>query len=186
MNQFKDVFLGKEKRDYTRATTAQKCMRVSGKHNDLDNVGPVAPPPHVLRDARQLLVRRLLQARRDSVCVEAADRGMEAFPPIGCARRFSTARPAIPRDDEAYDIVAQIPAGANASASSALPTTSGRWATPGPAAAAPRSITSAAHEISCAAEAPGGAAAASSAAAIASSRSGTTCSWSSTGRPTAR
>jgi alanyl-tRNA synthetase len=40
MNQFKDVFLGKERRDYTRATTAQKCMRVSGKHNDLDNVGP--------------------------------------------------------------------------------------------------------------------------------------------------
>ena len=40
MNQFKDVFLGKEKRDYSRAATAQKCMRVSGKHNDLDNVGP--------------------------------------------------------------------------------------------------------------------------------------------------
>ncbi len=40
MNQFKDVFLGREKRDYTRATSAQKCMRVSGKHNDLDNVGP--------------------------------------------------------------------------------------------------------------------------------------------------
>ena len=40
MNQFKDVFLGREKRAYTRATTSQKCMRVSGKHNDLDNVGP--------------------------------------------------------------------------------------------------------------------------------------------------
>ena len=40
MNQFKDTFLGKEKRAYTRATTSQKCMRVSGKHNDLDNVGP--------------------------------------------------------------------------------------------------------------------------------------------------
>src|SRR5262245_7389531 len=40
MNQFKDVFLGREKRDYTRAATAQKVMRVSGKHNDLDNVGP--------------------------------------------------------------------------------------------------------------------------------------------------
>jgi alanyl-tRNA synthetase len=40
MIQFKDTFLGKERRDYTRATTAQKCMRVSGKHNDLDNVGP--------------------------------------------------------------------------------------------------------------------------------------------------
>jgi alanyl-tRNA synthetase len=40
MNQFKDTFLGREKREYTRATSSQKCMRVSGKHNDLDNVGP--------------------------------------------------------------------------------------------------------------------------------------------------
>jgi alanyl-tRNA synthetase len=40
MNQFKDVFLGREARDYARAATAQKCMRVSGKHNDLENVGP--------------------------------------------------------------------------------------------------------------------------------------------------
>src|SRR5205809_306281 len=40
MNQFKDTFLGREKREYTRATTSQKVMRVSGKHNDLDNVGP--------------------------------------------------------------------------------------------------------------------------------------------------
>ncbi len=42
MVQFKDVFLGTEKRDYTRATTAQKVMRVSGKHNDLEEVGPSA------------------------------------------------------------------------------------------------------------------------------------------------
>jgi alanyl-tRNA synthetase len=40
MNQFKDLFLGREARDYRRAATAQKCMRVSGKHNDLENVGP--------------------------------------------------------------------------------------------------------------------------------------------------
>ncbi len=40
MNQFVDVFLGKEKRSYSRAVTAQKCMRVQGKHNDLENVGP--------------------------------------------------------------------------------------------------------------------------------------------------
>jgi alanyl-tRNA synthetase len=39
MNQFKDVFLGVEKRDYARATTAQKCVRAGGKHNDLENVG---------------------------------------------------------------------------------------------------------------------------------------------------
>jgi len=40
MVQFKDVFLGQDHRPYTRATTAQRCMRVSGKHNDLENVGP--------------------------------------------------------------------------------------------------------------------------------------------------
>ena len=40
MNQFKGAFLGTDRRDYRRAATAQKCMRVSGKHNDLENVGP--------------------------------------------------------------------------------------------------------------------------------------------------
>lgn len=39
MNQFKDCFLGAEKRNYTRATTAQRCVRAGGKHNDLENVG---------------------------------------------------------------------------------------------------------------------------------------------------
>ena len=40
MNQFKDLFLGREAREYRRAASSQKCMRVSGKHNDLENVGP--------------------------------------------------------------------------------------------------------------------------------------------------
>ena len=39
MNQFKDTFLGLEKRNYTRATSAQRCVRAGGKHNDLENVG---------------------------------------------------------------------------------------------------------------------------------------------------
>src|SRR2546428_3446048 len=42
MNQFKDVFLGREPRDYTRATTSQKCVRAGGKHNDLETVGRTA------------------------------------------------------------------------------------------------------------------------------------------------
>ena len=42
MNQFKDVFLGFDKRPYNRATTSQKCIRAGGKHNDLENVGYTA------------------------------------------------------------------------------------------------------------------------------------------------
>ena len=42
MNQFKDVFLGKEKRSYTRAVSIQKCVRAGGKHNDLERVGYTA------------------------------------------------------------------------------------------------------------------------------------------------
>ncbi len=42
MVQFKDVFLGRDKRPYTRATTSQRCVRAGGKHNDLENVGYTA------------------------------------------------------------------------------------------------------------------------------------------------
>ena len=42
MVQFKDVFLGKDKRDYKRAVTSQRCLRAGGKHNDLENVGYTA------------------------------------------------------------------------------------------------------------------------------------------------
>ena len=42
MVQFKDCFLGREKRNYVRATTSQRCLRAGGKHNDLENVGYTA------------------------------------------------------------------------------------------------------------------------------------------------
>src|SRR6202140_1723564 len=44
MVQFKDVFLGQDKRAYLRATTSQRCLRAGGKHNDLENVGYTARP----------------------------------------------------------------------------------------------------------------------------------------------
>src|SRR5262244_691275 len=63
MVQFKDVFLGRESRPYKRETTSQRRLRAAS---------------HVLRDARQLLLRRLFQARRDSLRVGAAHESLQA------------------------------------------------------------------------------------------------------------
>ena len=103
MNQFKDLFLGRENRDYTRATTSQKVMRVSGKHNDLDNVGPslrhhtffemlgnFSFGDYFKKDAIELAWMLLTEvwkmpAERMVASIFKGERG-------------------IPRDDEAYDI----------------------------------------------------------------------------------
>ena len=103
MNQFKDVFLGGEKRDYTRATTVQKCMRVSGKHNDLDNVGPslrhhtffemlgnFSFGDYFKRDAIPFAWKLLTEEWR--------------LPPDRLWATVFQGEAAIPRDDEAYDI----------------------------------------------------------------------------------
>ena len=84
MVQFKDVFLGLEKRGYNRATTSQKCLRVSGKHNDLENVGP-SPRHHTFFEMMgNFFLRRLLQARRHSVRLASARQrvGPLARPPL--------------------------------------------------------------------------------------------------------
>jgi alanyl-tRNA synthetase len=61
MVQFKDVFLGTDKRPYTRAVDSQKCMRVAGKHNDLDDVGRDDTHHTFFEMLRQLVLWRLLQ-----------------------------------------------------------------------------------------------------------------------------
>ena len=75
MVPFKDVFTGAEVRPYLRATTSQKCMRVSGKHNDLDSVGPSPRAPYLFRDAGQLFLWRLFQARSHHLCLDVPDQG---------------------------------------------------------------------------------------------------------------
>src|SRR5262245_36046193 len=110
MNQFKDVLLGREKRDYTRATTSQKCMRVSGKHNDLDNVGPshrhhtffemlgnFSFGDYFKRDAIRFAWELLTEVWK--------------LPPDRLMPSIFKGEQGIPRDDEAYEIWRQyVPA----------------------------------------------------------------------------
>ena len=65
MVQFKDVFLGTEKKNYTRATTSQRCIRAGGKHNDLENVG------YTLRHHtfRPLASSNIMSRRHDVLCM---------------------------------------------------------------------------------------------------------------------
>ena len=67
MNQFKDVFLGNEKRDYKRAVSSQKCIRAGGKHNDLDEVGKTARHQRFLRCSAIFRSAIISKKRRSSL-----------------------------------------------------------------------------------------------------------------------
>ncbi len=185
MNQFKDVFLGRETRDYSRATTAQKCMRVSGKHNDLDNVGPSFRhhtffemlgnfsfgdyfKQEAIPFAWTLLTEEWKLSGRSAVRDDLQGRD--------AARRATTRR-------------------SRSGASSCRPNRIGElgaddnfWqmGDTGPCGRCSEIYFFRGSDLPCAEEAAAAPAAASSAAATATSRSGTTCSWSSTARPAAR
>jgi alanyl-tRNA synthetase len=103
MNQFKDVFLGRETRDYRRATTSQKCMRVSGKHNDLDNVGP-SLRHHTFFE---MLGNFSFGDYFKEEAIPFAWRLLTEEWQLPADRLFATifrGEPGIPRDDEAYGI----------------------------------------------------------------------------------
>ena len=103
MNQFKDVFLGRERRDYTRATTCQKVMRVSGKHNDLDNVGP----SHTHHTFFQMLGNFSFGDYFKADAIRFAWillTEVWMLPPSKLVVSVFNGEKGIPRDDEAYDL----------------------------------------------------------------------------------
>ena len=97
MMPFVPYFLGEEPVPFRppRATSVQKCVRAGGKHNDLDAIGRSPAPPLVLRDARQLQLRRLLQGRGHPVGVGVRHRGARPRrrPPLGHRATSPTTRP---------------------------------------------------------------------------------------------
>jgi alanyl-tRNA synthetase len=103
MNQFKDVFLGREKRDYTRAATSQKIMRVSGKHNDLDNVGPSHRHHTFFEMLGNFSFGDYFKAEALPFAWELLTRVWKLDPDKMIVSIFKGEN-GIPRDDEAYDI----------------------------------------------------------------------------------
>ena len=91
MNQFKDVFLGKERRDYRRAASCQKCMRVSGKHNDLENVGP-SPSHHTFfQMLGNFSFGDYFKKEAIAFAWELLTERLDAFPRTSCSSRCSRA-----------------------------------------------------------------------------------------------
>ena len=166
MNQFKDTLLGREKRDYTRATSSQKCMRVSGKHNDLDNVGP----SHRHHTFFEMLGNFSFgdYFKRDAIRFSwELLTGVWRMPPDRLIPSIFKGERGIPRDDEAFEIWTQfVPA--DRILELGLDDNFWQMGETGPCGRSPRFTTPEAR------------------AATPRSRSGTTSSWSSSAAPTGR
>ena len=173
MKQFKPYFVGEERRPGPRAVSVQKCVRAGGKHNDLDDIGRTNRHFTLLRDARQLQLRRLLQGRGDPVGLGVPHRGARPRPRAALGDR--PRRPTTRRPPSGATRSASRPSGSSASTR----TTSGTWATPA-RAVRPRSCSGTSGDASApTAGRPTGAR-------TASSSCGTSSSCSSTSAPTAR
>ena len=136
MNQFKDVFLGLEKRDYSRAATLAE-MRARRRQAQRPGKRRLHPPPsHLLRDAGQFFLRRLLQSRSHRVRLGPDHQGLRP------AQRQAL-RHRLPRGRRGRRALAEGRRRAQETASSASTrrTTSGRWARPARAGRARKSIT---------------------------------------------
>ena len=103
MNQFKDVFLGHERRPYLRAASSQKCMRVSGKHNDLNNVGPSLRHHTFFEMLGNFSFGDYFKAEAIPFAWELLTE-VWSIPPERLTATIFRGEAGIPRDDEAYAI----------------------------------------------------------------------------------
>ena len=141
MVQFKDVFLGKDKRGYTRAASSQRCVRAGGKHNDLENVGYTARHHTFFEMLGNFSFGDYFKRDAIRFAWELRHRRRSAIPQ---EKLWVTV---FKDDDEAARHLAQGDRrrSRRASRASARSPTSGPWATPAPAAPAPRSSTTTAR-----------------------------------------
>ena len=126
MNQFKDVFLGLEKRDYARATTSQKCVRAGGKHNDLENVGYTRRHHTFFEMLGNFSFGDYFKTDAIAFAWELVTKGLRS-------RQGPLYVTVFREDDDAEELWQKVAAcPRTASSGSTRRTTSGRWATPGP------------------------------------------------------